>query len=137
MEMERRTTMAKRDTTRLDNFRRRIKESAAKKTDAINSAVDATADNKFEAVNKFMEAQFASMGAFEEEDRLRTSGKSEGDPEYDEAAKVMEAASAACDDALDDLIAAEFAYRAADKAWNKHHAALDETNAGGSVEKLQ
>lgn len=108
-----------------------------KKTEAIDSAIEDTADEKVDAIHKFMDAEFAYMKAFEKEDELRSAGKREGNAEYDKAASAMEAASTARDDALDDLIAAEFAFRAAEKAWNKHHGALDKTSAGGMVKKLQ
>jgi hypothetical protein len=108
-----------------------------KKTEEIDAAVDAAADDKHDAIQKFMDAEFAVMDAFKKEDDLRTAGKREGDTEYDEAASAMEAAVDARDDALDDLIGAEFAFRAADRKWNKHHLALEKARAGGAVEKLQ
>ena len=108
-----------------------------KQTEAIDRAVDDAADAKFDAIHRFMDAELTRMSAFEKEGKLRTAGKREGDSDYDEAAKKKEAAHVASEDALDDLIAAEFAYRSAQKASNEHHAALDKANAGGSVDRLQ
>jgi hypothetical protein len=107
------------------------------KTEAIDTAADAAADEKNNAINKFMKAEFTVIDACKKEDELRTAGKREGDSEYDKVASAMEAAFDARDDALDDLIAAEFAFRAATKAWQKHHNALDKTKAGGVTERMQ
>jgi hypothetical protein len=107
------------------------------KTEAIDTAAEAAADEKNYAIDKFMKAEFRVMDACKKEDELRTAGKREGDSEYDKAASTMEAAFEVRDDALDDLIAAEFAFRAATKAWEKHHSALDKTKAGGVTERMQ
>jgi hypothetical protein len=107
------------------------------KTEAIDAAVEAASDNKHEAITKFMEAEFAVMDAFRKQDNLRKRGKRQGDPKYDEATNRIDEALAARDRALDDLIAAEFAWRAAEKAWDAHHSALDKARGGGATEKLQ
>jgi hypothetical protein len=107
------------------------------KTEAIDAAVEAAADNKHEAITKFMEAEFAVMDAFRKEGNLRKRAKREGDPKYAEVKNRIDEAIAARDRALDDLIAAEFAWRAAEKAWDAHHSALDKTRGGGTTETLQ
>jgi hypothetical protein len=104
---------------------------------SIDAAVDAAADNKADAINRFMEAEFALIDAFQKEDRLSQLDKREGDREYDEAANAIDGAHAAREKALDELIEAEFAFRSASKAWDKHYGALAIANAVRASKRLQ
>jgi hypothetical protein len=97
------------------------------KMESINDACESAAADKLDAILKFMDAQLALVEVCEKErERPETVTSAE-----------LDTANAACDDALDDLIAAEFAYRAADKASAKFHAALDQARSGGAVKRLQ
>ena len=111
--------------------------AADKKTGPVDAAVEAAAHAKLHAIDRLLSTEFALMDAQNMEDKHHSAGKSEGDAEYDAAVIRMEGAFAARDDAIDDLILAEFAFRAASKRRKRHQGALDKTNAGGAIERLQ
>jgi hypothetical protein len=94
------------------------------------AACEVAADDKSEAVRAFMRAQFRFSDTFramlklhDKIQRIKKSGKTP-------SAKLLAAMESTedqftfegklHDDALDDLILAEMAYRAADKAYRKH-----------------
>jgi hypothetical protein len=97
----------------------------ARQAAAREAACEFAADNKQEAIWRFMDAEFAFADVFDRMIKLHDKIKRTEKPSAKLRALMAKAETAfrtagdEQDDALDDLIAAEMAYRAADKAYSK------------------